>query len=494
MTLADELHHALAVDAEPDLPAIRARVQRRQRRLHWAQGAAVAGLLAVVVGALVAIPRPGTVAFDNPGQSPVAPFAPSHESVGIEEVVILQVGSTVEVEAWIANHGDQAVTVVDLTLQAWDGSTWVPLPSPTPVVPTVVPGITRGIVQTTMRAESPLAEGWYAVVVGLEDRDLSLVVRRDGQQVQQAAVLPGVEGSSAYRGVALVPAPLGIAVTGSGEADVSLGPVTIARWDGAGWRDIPPAAGRAAALPPGLLLVPFDPASWQLHVGDPWMSSSAGTPPGWYRVTLGVTFPDGEQQALAVVTHRPWPAPSDMTASPSPCEVANCLSADQPLLAGSELIVPPLPETASPPSEPAVVPTEPTPRPIAGPFYVVQSGDTLSTIAEVVYGEAGYWGLLARANGVSDSNPLRIGQELTIPPAPERRPRACDHLSYATRSSIYIVVAGDTLASIAELVAPGAADELAVSNCVDATNPLAVGDELAIPIDDSVVPTGRPSA
>ena len=328
MTLADELHHALAVDAEPDLPAIRARVQRRQRRLHWAQGAAVAGLLAVVVGALVAIPRPGTVAFDNPGQSPVAPFAPSHESVGIEEVVILQVGSTVEVEAWIANHGDQAVTVVDLTLQAWDGSTWVPLPSPTPVVPTVVPGITRGIVQTTMRAESPLAEGWYAVVVGLEDRDLSLVVRRDGQQVQQAAVLPGVEGSSAYRGVALVPAPLGIAVTGSGEADVSLGPVTIARWDGAGWRDIPPAAGRAAALPPGLLLVPFDPASWQLHVGDPWMSSSAGTPPGWYRVTLGVTFPDGEQQALAVVTHRPWPVASDATASPeptvvsTPCEVA----------------------------------------------------------------------------------------------------------------------------------------------------------------------------
>ena len=59
MTLADELHHALAVDAEPDLPAIRARVQRRQRRLHWAQGAAVAGLLAVVVGALVAIPAPG---------------------------------------------------------------------------------------------------------------------------------------------------------------------------------------------------------------------------------------------------------------------------------------------------------------------------------------------------------------------------------------------------------------------------------------------------
>ena len=153
---------------------------------------------------------------------------------------------------------------------------------------------------------------------------------------------------------------------------------------------------------------------------------------------------------------------------------ANCINSDNPMQLGQELVIPP--------------------APIAPLTYVVQSRDTLSTIAEVVYGEAGYWGLLARANGVSASNPLQIGQELTIPPAPERRARACDHLSYATRSSIYIVVEGDTLASIAELVAPGAADELAVSNCVDATNPLAVGDELAIPIDDSVVPTGRPSA
>ena len=180
--------------------------------------------------------------------------------------------------------------------------------------------------------------------------------------------------------------------------------------------------------------------------------------------------------------------------SPSPCEVVNCLSADQPLLAGSELIVPPLPETASPPSESAVVPTEPTPRPIAGPFYVVQSGDTLSTIAEVVYGEAGY----------SGARPPRERRERQQPPADragaDQRCRLRNGgarraiAAYATRSSIYIVVEGDTLASIAELVAPGAAEELAVNDWLDATNPLAVGDELAIPIDDSVVPTGRPSA
>lgn len=49
--------------------------------------------------------------------------------------------------------------------------------------------------------------------------------------------------------------------------------------------------------------------------------------------------------------------------------------------------------------------------------YVMQAGDSLSSIAAAVYGDAGRWTEIFEANRdvLSDPNLVRVGQELRIP-------------------------------------------------------------------------------
>ncbi len=49
--------------------------------------------------------------------------------------------------------------------------------------------------------------------------------------------------------------------------------------------------------------------------------------------------------------------------------------------------------------------------------YTVQSGDTLSKIAQRHYGEAGQWRKIFEANRgtISDPDKIQVGQQLTIP-------------------------------------------------------------------------------
>lgn len=56
---------------------------------------------------------------------------------------------------------------------------------------------------------------------------------------------------------------------------------------------------------------------------------------------------------------------------------------------------------------------------VPGQVYVVQAGDTLSDIADKVYGNPLQFGVIATANGITESNPLQVGQELTIPANPD---------------------------------------------------------------------------
>lgn len=51
--------------------------------------------------------------------------------------------------------------------------------------------------------------------------------------------------------------------------------------------------------------------------------------------------------------------------------------------------------------------------------YIVESGDTLQTIAEQFYGDVALDDLIAEANDITDPTALHVGQELTIPPKPE---------------------------------------------------------------------------
>lgn len=72
----------------------------------------------------------------------------------------------------------------------------------------------------------------------------------------------------------------------------------------------------------------------------------------------------------------------------------------------------PAPTTGGTEAPPAGAPTT-TPG-----TYVVQPGDTLSGIAEQVYGDPLAFGAIANANGITDQNPLQVGQQLTIPENP----------------------------------------------------------------------------
>ena len=51
-----------------------------------------------------------------------------------------------------------------------------------------------------------------------------------------------------------------------------------------------------------------------------------------------------------------------------------------------------------------------------GERYTVQSGDTLTTIAQEFYGDPTQFDLIADANNLDGETPLRVGQELIIPP------------------------------------------------------------------------------
>ncbi|MBA3622034.1 MAG: LysM peptidoglycan-binding domain-containing protein [Euzebyales bacterium] len=51
-----------------------------------------------------------------------------------------------------------------------------------------------------------------------------------------------------------------------------------------------------------------------------------------------------------------------------------------------------------------------------GETYTIQLGDTLAGIAQEFYGDATAYEIIAEANDIDSSTPLREGDELTIPP------------------------------------------------------------------------------
>lgn len=71
------------------------------------------------------------------------------------------------------------------------------------------------------------------------------------------------------------------------------------------------------------------------------------------------------------------------------------------------------------PTTPTDTATTGTTPPVGGQVYVVQPGDTLSDIAEAVYGDPLAFGVIATANGITETNPLQVGQELQIPANPD---------------------------------------------------------------------------
>jgi LysM repeat protein len=149
-----------------------------------------------------------------------------------------------------------------------------------------------------------------------------------------------------------------------------------------------------------------------------------------------------------------------------------------------------------------------------GGTYVVQSGDTLGSIATALNvspeAQAEWIAAVLEANGIPDARLLQAGQELVIPEAPAgpgpgggqnnpaagggQTPAAGSGIEIATAtpspgsgeggSGVYIVESGDTPLGIAEkFCVEGAAawvNELVELNGID-PNVLSVGQELALP-------------
>jgi murein DD-endopeptidase MepM/ murein hydrolase activator NlpD len=122
------------------------------------------------------------------------------------------------------------------------------------------------------------------------------------------------------------------------------------------------------------------------------------------------------------------------------------------------------------------IPAAAAPPPQAGDVYVVQAGDTLSSIAA-------RFGLklsdIAAANNLSNTNLIFIGQRLVLPTSqPSAFPTAGP--SGLSASSVYVVQAGDTLFTIATRFGVKMAD-IALANSIEDTNYIYVGQRLLIP-------------
>lgn len=89
----------------------------------------------------------------------------------------------------------------------------------------------------------------------------------------------------------------------------------------------------------------------------------------------------------------------------------------------------PLQPTVARPALATPAPVTPSPAPLVsavpsippgGRTFTVREGDTLSTIAGQIYGDAGQWRVIFEANRdqLSSEDQLRVGQILRVPPLP----------------------------------------------------------------------------
>ncbi|MCJ7511150.1 MAG: LysM peptidoglycan-binding domain-containing protein [Dehalococcoidia bacterium] len=140
----------------------------------------------------------------------------------------------------------------------------------------------------------------------------------------------------------------------------------------------------------------------------------------------------GDESGGGTVLPLPTSTPSPRATTPAPASATATSSATATQTATASVtatVTPTATGTATPPAEtataspaPQVTPSPtPTATPPPSPFteYVVQAGDSLSSIAQKFGTTADE---LARINGITDPNTLDIGQKLQVPTAPAPAP------------------------------------------------------------------------
>jgi nucleoid-associated protein YgaU len=196
-------------------------------------------------------------------------------------------------------------------------------------------------------------------------------------------------------------------------------------------------------------------------------------------------------------------APSPVLAAPASEVVTPTIRETPPAPKAVEPPVTPVIEDAPPLLPKPVVPVAPV-APVAGApgAYEVQKGDSgFWAIAEKVYGDGRLWPLIAKANPSVDSNALKPGVKLTIPPKPGAAPARGAGASAAAapppagEAGTYVVQKGDAgFWGIAQkLYGSGKYwTVIAAANPKVSSSTLKAGDKLVAP-PKSALPTTAPA-
>ncbi|CAM4454625.1 nucleoid-associated protein YgaU [Paenibacillus endophyticus] len=121
--------------------------------------------------------------------------------------------------------------------------------------------------------------------------------------------------------------------------------------------------------------------------------------------------------------------------------------------------------------------------------YVVQKGDTLSTISEKFYQSKDHYALLAEHNHILFINDMKAGDTLTIPALASgnstsgSKPQETKDYSKINLPATYLIQAGDTLSGISRMFYKSAeyVDYIADENKLDKNKGLKAGTNLVIP-------------
>jgi LysM repeat protein len=120
--------------------------------------------------------------------------------------------------------------------------------------------------------------------------------------------------------------------------------------------------------------------------------------------------------------------------------------------------------------------------------YVVQKGDTLSTISEKFYQTKEHYALLAEHNHIFFINDMKAGDTLSIPAlssgtASSGKPQGTKDYSKITLPATYLIQVGDTLSGISRMFYKSAeyVDYIASENKLDKNVGLKAGTNLVIP-------------
>lgn len=209
---------------------------------------------------------------------------------------------------------------------------------------------------------------------------------------------------------------------------------------------------------------------------------TATPPPG------GSPPPSAGNTGQDLLISSPAPAGPDTLRASRQGEIDNLLRRVNDNLR-SDPAAPPSPAPVTPPLAP--VPPPVTPSAPRSDEYVIQSGDTLETIAQAKYGARSFQTLILEANPGLNPNALRIGKKLTLPARAEKKTEetASKDLTVPAPDVVgaktYVVQPGDTLSGISTKVYKTAryVDKIIQANPDKLSDPhlLVVGAKLTMP-------------